>query len=303
MKTIRPYILLVLLFVLPDVARAADPLPNAEVRVINGRPTIVVDGKALPSTGHVSMVGKKETVRQFQDFCKHRMGIYHVAPPQIPGEQFDTPFWVGDQVSATPIVEPKFDTRYGLPIETLTQADPEAYFLVRFPLIEPSTWRKLHPEEYAVNENGVRLDAPSYASDRYWECASRFATAVVQYYEARPWAFRIIGYANFFRNEGTHVPVIGGWLFDHSAPMQRRWRNLARYAGAHVYSEANDVLLADSSIVALHSVQSGPKRIALPGAYRVWDVIADKLVADRATAIAFTMQAPDTRVFRLEPVR
>ena len=32
-------------------------------------------------------------------------------------------------------------------------------------------------------------------------------------------------------------------------------RNLARYAGAHVYCETNDVLMADSSVVAIHSLK------------------------------------------------
>ena len=31
-----------------------------------------------------------------QVFAQHRMGFYLVAPPQIPGDQHDTPFWVGD---------------------------------------------------------------------------------------------------------------------------------------------------------------------------------------------------------------
>jgi len=77
------------------------------------------------------------------------------------------------------------------------------------------------------------------------------------------------------------------------------WRNLARYAGAHVYSTTNDILLADRTIVALHSLQSGPKRIDLPGTYTVYDVITGKLVAGKAHAITFNLHAPETRVFRL----
>ena len=77
------------------------------------------------------------------------------------------------------------------------------------------------------------------------------------------------------------------------------WRNLARYAGAHVYCNTNDILLADNTIVALHSLQSGPKRIELPGTYTVYDVITGKLVAEKAHAITFALHAPETRVFRL----
>jgi xanthine/CO dehydrogenase XdhC/CoxF family maturation factor len=80
------------------------------------------------------------------------------------------------------------------------------------------------------------------------------------------------------------------------------WRNAARWAGAHVYSDSGDVLMADSTIVALHSLQSGDKAIALPGEYTVWDVVTGGLVGRRLREIHFRMEAPETRVFRLETI-
>ena len=78
------------------------------------------------------------------------------------------------------------------------------------------------------------------------------------------------------------------------------WRNLARYAGAHVYSETNDVLVADSSIVALHSLQSGKKKISLPAPFRVRDVVTGEDYARTPTnEITFDLKAPETRVFQL----
>ncbi len=97
----------------------------------------------------------------------------------------------------------------------------------------------------------------------------------------------------------------GDWdaVFTTAIPLPANlWRNLARYAGAHVYTESNDILLADSTIVALHSIQPGVKKIALPGTYRVWDVISGLEIGARLREITFTMIEPDTRVFRLEPV-
>ncbi|MCX5661997.1 MAG: hypothetical protein NTW19_20145 [Planctomycetota bacterium] len=95
----------------------------------------------------------------------------------------------------------------------------------------------------------------------------------------------------------------GDWasVFSTTVPMPAEvWRRLARFAGAHVWSEGNDVLLADESVVALHSVQSGPKRIELPGPCRVWDVVTGKQVAGRTEKIEFDLVAPETRVFRME---
>ncbi len=77
------------------------------------------------------------------------------------------------------------------------------------------------------------------------------------------------------------------------------WRNLARYAGAHIYSETNDVLVADKSVVAIHSLQPGRRRIMLPGTFRVHDVISGGEVSGAASAIEFELEAPGTRVFRL----
>ena len=82
--------------------------------------------------------------------------------------------------------------------------------------------------------------------------------------------------------------------------MANLWRNIARYAGAHVYSETNDVLLADKSVVALHSAYSGKKTISLPGSYRVYDVVDGTLFSKKTDAIQFNLNAPETRIFRLE---
>jgi len=98
----------------------------------------------------------------------------------------------------------------------------------------------------------------------------------------------------------------GDWasVFTTAVPMPAAvWRGLARYAGAHVYIESNDILMADASVVALHSIQSGPKRIVLPGTFAVWDVITGQPLGKRMTEIRFDLQAPETRIFRLEAKR
>ena len=78
------------------------------------------------------------------------------------------------------------------------------------------------------------------------------------------------------------------------------WRNIARYAGAHVYCESNDVILADNSVVAIHSLKSERKRISLPGKFTVTDVITGKRFSKGASEIVFDLKGPDTRVFLLE---
>jgi hypothetical protein len=77
------------------------------------------------------------------------------------------------------------------------------------------------------------------------------------------------------------------------------WRGIARFAGAHVYCDDNELVLADSSVVAMHSVKSGPKRLRLPGKHDVYDLANDVEYARNTDEIAFQLDAPATRVFQL----
>jgi hypothetical protein len=77
------------------------------------------------------------------------------------------------------------------------------------------------------------------------------------------------------------------------------WRGLARYAGAHVYCDENELVLADSSVVAMHSVKSGKKRLRLPGKHTVYDLVNDVEFARDVDEIEFQLDAPATRVFQL----
>ncbi len=79
------------------------------------------------------------------------------------------------------------------------------------------------------------------------------------------------------------------------------WRNIARYAGAHVWCGDNELILADESVVAMHSFRPGPKRIHLPERRRVTDLVRGEVVSAGATTIEFDMKAPETSVFLLEP--
>lgn len=95
----------------------------------------------------------------------------------------------------------------------------------------------------------------------------------------------------------------GDWtsVFTTAVPIPATlWRNLARHAGAHVYCTSNDILLADASVVALHSIQSGPKTLRLPSPARVLDLVTGKPVGEAPTdTLHFELDAPATRLFLL----
>lgn len=97
----------------------------------------------------------------------------------------------------------------------------------------------------------------------------------------------------------------GDWtsVFTTAVPVPASlWRNLARLAGAHVWCESNDILLADASMVALHSIKPGPKRLRLPGTFHVRDLLVDPPGTRRwenTATIEFDLTAPATRAFAL----
>ncbi len=57
------------------------------------------------------------------------------------------------------------------------------------------------------------------------------------------------------------------------APMGR---DIAKYTGAQVYSEENDIVLADSCVAALHSMRSREKRTILHARFEVHDIASDQ---------------------------
>jgi hypothetical protein len=68
-------------------------------------------------------------------------------------------------------------------------------------------------------------------------------------------------------------------------------RNIARFAGAHIYSNEGDIIYATRELLGVHTVSGGPRRLQLPRpAVEVVDLFADRTVA-RDTA-AFEVELP-----------
>lgn len=202
---------------------------RAEIKMHRGRPMIFINGapNALAAYSPVSASRRKQLFReQTARFFPHRIGAYLLTVPSIKFTDWayfsDTPFWAGDNISTTPIGES--DGTLDDQVSHVLQGDPNAYIIVRFGVHEPKSWRDLHQDQCFINEEGQRMNVPSLASDLYNEKAAEYSRAIIQFCESRPWANRIIGYANFERTEGTHEPLIHGWLFDHSPLMTARWR-------------------------------------------------------------------------------
>ena len=77
-------------------------------------------------------------------------------------------------------------------------------------------------------------------------------------------------------------------------------RNLARFSGTHVYDEIDDVVYADSTMLAVHASKPGPRRLALPRPATVSDVVTGETIGSGIREITFQVDAAVTRWFRLK---
>ena len=75
-------------------------------------------------------------------------------------------------------------------------------------------------------------------------------------------------------------------------------RELARYAGVHIYSEDEDVFMAGSGFVMLHTLRAGEKKVALPKRCDVYDAFTGECLARDAGTFTVSLAAEETRLMR-----
>ena len=198
------------------VAAQAQSPPTVEIRPQLGRPTVFVNDQPLALAAY-SPVGPHRMAlfhRHTARFFPHQLGAYLISIGLVAGSD-----WGPAKPDQLALDDDRLDTQ----VAQVLAGDPGAWLIIRFGTHESAAWRNTHPDELFVTDTGVRLPVPSLASDLFNQACSNYAAAVIAHCEAKPWANRIIGYANFLRMEGTHEPIVDDWLFDHSPAMQRRF--------------------------------------------------------------------------------
>ncbi|GAF68936.1 unnamed protein product, partial [marine sediment metagenome] len=74
-------------------------------------------------------------------------------------------------------------------------------------------------------------------------------------------------------------------------------KEVARYAGVHIFSEWEDVLYADHNYVALHTVRAAVKTIRLPHRADIWEVYSNRRVGRDCTEFQDWMEAGSTHLY------
>jgi hypothetical protein len=77
-------------------------------------------------------------------------------------------------------------------------------------------------------------------------------------------------------------------------------RNLARFAGAHVWCASNDVLYANRSLLCLHTASAGRKRIVLPAPALVTDLWTGGKTSNPVRQLELDLERFRTKMWQLE---
>jgi hypothetical protein len=115
---------------------------------------------------------------------------------------------------------------------------------------------------------------------------------------------RVLGQAVFSQGQcqpGFAVKKFANWTSIYSAAPNLPapvLRGIARFAGAHLYSEAGDVLHASRDLLAVHTVAGGPRVFKLPRtAEIVQDLFENRAVARHADTFQVTLAPKSTTLY------
>jgi len=230
----RIFIPLSFLWIMLHSVAIAEP-PQVDVRNHNGRPTIFADGKPLSMSGYNTFGERGFTVDQ-PDFYAHDTQVFFISAPteQLwPRKDRD----ISDSSKGYFTLDQQADL--------ILKARPDAWIMVRFGYWDAPYDRSSN--SFMTEEGDFpAFPTASLAADEYWKNVFTYTETIVRYCESRPWADRLLGYADFLVTEGNHMPVAEKWLFDHSPNMLVKWRSFLKQKYGSV--EALRAAHSDSTI-------------------------------------------------------
>jgi len=109
---------------------------------------------------------------------------------------------------------------------------------------------------------------------------------------------KVLGRLAGLDKPGLVVKKQPGWTSVYSsAPVlpATLLRNIARAAGCHIYSEANDVVYANRNFLCIYAPGGGTRTIRLPEESRVVDLLENRIVSEGTKEFPLTM-APNSTV-------
>jgi len=206
----------------PAAAPGVSPVPF-QMRLVNGRPTILCAGQPLEMPAFCEGITRSEADwrARLEPFIRNGVKIYHLTTGNWGGVYGQTEFWTDDGVY--PEVSP------GLPgftlesrVDYILSRVPNALFILRLPSIAPKAWIAKNPDQMELDSDGHTYQ-PSWASEKYLNGVSTHFARIVGYCESRPWSGHIMGYLVVPDGEGLQIHAGAGYFFDRSPAMQAAW--------------------------------------------------------------------------------
>jgi hypothetical protein len=114
---------------------------------------------------------------------------------------------------------------------------------------------------------------------------------------------KVLGRLAGLNRPGLLVKEQEGWTSVYSsAPIlpAALLRNIARAAGCHIYSEADDVVYASGNSLAIYSPSGGARTIRLPRPARVVDLITKRTLSEGKKEFSLTMPANTAKLLALQ---
>lgn len=190
---------------------------KAEVRIINGNPELLVDGRLIGRTlGRLAEPGYN---------APEKLAQYREAGLEIFFTSLhESNDWCWDGEDGF-----DYDT-YEAHLAALVEAKPDIKLIlyVGGRVGAPYLWCKNHPEELLTREDGSKPRAGSFASDIWLRDSTDAVRRFVQHFEASEFAGNIVGYNPIYINNEWMAWLDHGSYADFSAPMQRRFRQWLR---------------------------------------------------------------------------
>ena len=208
---------------------AAADHTRTEIKVLNGAPTLCLNGRPVPAVPYVwSRCSYADTPAERESERRRLMGRMAGHGVHI-YMQYPEPGWQGPGAydptrQSIARLRETMDTM----MERTLAVDPDGYFIPRLSTAPPPSWASVHGAEMEVIAGATDLHRQvSWASEVWLSEAGDMLATFVEYCESQPWADRVFGY-HVDGPSGEWCPraAMIGQYGDYSAAMIawfRRW--------------------------------------------------------------------------------
>jgi len=80
------------------------------------------------------------------------------------------------------------------------------------------------------------------------------------------------------------------------------YRELARWAGVHIYNEGSDTFYLNRSYVCIHANGAGSRTITFPQAVDIYDALTENLLQSNTSSYTRSYADGETFVYRYQAV-